>query len=71
MELPTPAIFLGLHRDHAIADVLTPVTGTLVGVRLQPASLASLDAWRKKQPDLASRPEAIRRLREVALKTSK
>ena len=32
-----------------------PVTGTLVGVRLQPPSLTELDAWREKQADLPSR----------------
>lgn len=41
--------------------------GTLIGVRLQPESLEAVDAWRKKQDDLPSRPEAIRRLVEVAL----
>jgi len=37
-------------------------TGTMVGVRLQPAQLASLDAWIRHQPDNLSRPEAVRRL---------
>jgi hypothetical protein len=41
--------------------------GTMVGVRLQPAPLADLDAWREKQPDLPSRPEAIRQLLKLAL----
>lgn len=36
-------------------------------VRLQPSSLAAVDAWRKQQADLPSRPEAIRRLLESAL----
>ncbi len=40
-----------------------------MGVRLQPHGLAAVDAWRKKQEDLPSRPEAIRRLLEAALKT--
>jgi hypothetical protein len=42
--------------------------GTPIQVRLQPSGLAAVDAWRKKQPDLPSRPEAIRRLLEMALK---
>src|SRR5215510_458673 len=39
-----------------------PVTGTLIGVRLQPLPLSRLDAWIAKQnePGLG-RPEAIRR----------
>jgi hypothetical protein len=37
-------------------------TGTQISVRLQAPELAALDAWRKEQPDLPSRPEAIRRL---------
>ena len=48
-----------------------PVTGTLIGVRLQPDSLSAVDTWRKKQTDLPSRPEAIRRLLDVALKSGK
>jgi hypothetical protein len=45
-----------------------PVTGTLVGVRLQPLPLGQLDAWIAKQgePDLG-RPEAIRRIVEPVL----
>jgi hypothetical protein len=52
-----------------------PVTtgkGTLIGVRLLDAPLAALDDWidRQQEPDL-SRPEAIRRLVELGLKTKK
>jgi hypothetical protein len=40
----------------------------LIGVRVAPADVATLDAWIKKNaPDL-SRPEAIRRLVELGLK---
>jgi hypothetical protein len=42
-------------------------TGTLIGVRLQSADLKRVDAWRKMQADLPSRPEAIRRLLAEAL----
>lgn len=42
-------------------------TGTLIGVRLQAPELAALDAWRKDQPDLPTRPEALRRLAASAL----
>jgi hypothetical protein len=44
-------------------------TGTLIGVRLQAPELAALDAWRKDQPDIPTRPEALRRLAATALKT--
>jgi hypothetical protein len=52
-----------------------PVTtgkGTLIGVRLLDAPLATLDAWIEQQqvPDL-SRPEAIRRLVEIGLKAGR
>ncbi|AJA63270.1 ribbon-helix-helix protein, CopG family [Bradyrhizobium japonicum] len=49
-----------------------PVTtgkGTLVGVRLLDDPLAKLDAWIAKQGDVMTRPEAIRRLVEQALKS--
>ena len=39
----------------------------MVGVRLQPDQLARLDAWAAAQPDLPSRPEALRRLAALAL----
>jgi hypothetical protein len=42
--------------------------GSLIGVRLQPDLLASLDAFVGKQADpKPSRPEAIRRILENAL----
>ena len=43
-------------------------TGEMVGTRLQPELLKRLDHWRRKQPDLPSRPEALRRLAEKALR---
>lgn len=36
-------------------------------VRLQPGLATPLDDWRRKQADLPSRAEAIRRLVELAL----
>ena len=45
--------------------------GTLIGVRLQPVPLAQVDRWAASQKDKPGRPEAIRRLLELALaKTS-
>jgi hypothetical protein len=42
--------------------------GTVLGVRLHPDQLASLDAWIAHQPDKLSRPEALRRLADKGLK---
>lgn len=43
--------------------------GTPILTRLQPTHLAALDAWITKQREPLSRPEAIRRLIEVGLKS--
>jgi hypothetical protein len=40
--------------------------GTLIGVRLQPAPRAQVDRWAASQREKPSRPEAIRRLLELA-----
>jgi 3-deoxy-D-arabino-heptulosonate 7-phosphate (DAHP) synthase class II len=37
-------------------------TGEMVSTRIQPDMLELIDAWRRAQPDLPSRPEALRRL---------
>jgi hypothetical protein len=42
--------------------------GTQIGMRWQEAQLSDIDEWRRKQADLPSRAEAIRRLCELALK---
>lgn len=42
--------------------------GESINVRLQPDQLAAVDAWAAKQEDGPSRPEAIRRLVEKALR---
>lgn len=42
-------------------------TGTLVGTRFQPSLLEAVDEWRKEQPDLPTRPEAVRRLVEIGM----
>jgi hypothetical protein len=41
--------------------------GMLIGVRLQPSALTSLDAWIDGQDEKPSRPEAIRRLLTTAM----
>jgi hypothetical protein len=45
-----------------------PVGALLIGVRVPPADVATLDAWIKKHAPEMSRPEAIRRLVELGLK---
>jgi hypothetical protein len=47
------------------------VTGDLVGVRVQPEMAKQLDDWRRHQEDLPGRPEAIRRLVELGLKSKR
>jgi hypothetical protein len=44
-----------------------PVGAKLIGVRVPPADVASLDAWIKKHAPGLSRPEAIRRLVDMSL----
>ena len=39
-----------------------------MGTRIQPELLKLLDEWRRVQPDLPTRPEALRRLAEQALR---
>lgn len=46
------------------------VDGSAVYVRLAMAHLTALDEWRRQQPDLPSRAEAIRRLMELGLSAS-
>jgi hypothetical protein len=47
------------------------VGAILIGVRVPPADVATLDAWIKKHAPEMSRPEAIRRLVELGLKVKK
>jgi hypothetical protein len=47
------------------------VGAILIGVRVPPADVATLDAWIKKHEPNLSRPEAIRRLVELGLKAKK
>jgi hypothetical protein len=45
----------------------TTGTGTQIGMRWQESELTAVDNWRRKQEDLPSRPEAIRRLVQLQL----
>jgi hypothetical protein len=56
-----------IHDNTKTRKPRAPQTGELVGVRLQPDALDRLDAWRRIQDDLPSRPEAMRRLFELGL----
>jgi len=42
--------------------------GTTLQMRVSAAYLKSIDEWRRKQPDLPSRSEAIRRLTAIGLR---
>ena len=56
-------------RDSVSARKKRPAqTGEMVATRMQPELLKRLDEWRREQPDLPSRPEALRRLAELALR---
>lgn len=46
------------------------VNSTAITLRLVPDQIDTLDEWRRKQPDLPGRPEAIRRLIALALHDS-
>jgi hypothetical protein len=41
--------------------------GVQIGMRWQPSLLSSIDDWRRKQPDMPNRTDAIRRLVEIGL----
>jgi hypothetical protein len=41
--------------------------GTQIGMRWQQLELVKIDDWRRRQPDLPSRTEAIRQLVDIAL----
>jgi hypothetical protein len=41
--------------------------GTLIGIRWHEPMLSAIEEWRRRQPDLPSRADAIRRLVEQAL----
>ena len=64
------------HMSKATGDIMKSrkprpgATGDPVLVRIQPDLAAQLDNWRRHQQDLPSRPEAIRRLLETALKAA-
>jgi hypothetical protein len=44
-----------------------PLTGMLIGVRLQPVDLEALDEWRRGKEVPPTRPEAIRQLMKAGL----
>jgi hypothetical protein len=47
------------------------VDSEAINVRMERPAIAALDDWRRAQPDLPTRPEAIRRLVELALKSAR
>jgi hypothetical protein len=48
--------------------VISKSTKTIpILVRVTPAQLKALDNWRRKEPDIPTRPEAVRRLLDKAL----
>ncbi len=51
--------------EDGMADELKELR---IPVMMAPTDVAAIDEWRRKQPDLPSRSEAIRRLVELGLK---
>jgi hypothetical protein len=49
----------------SVKKLRAPKTGEPILVRLQDQPLAQLDNWRRAQPDLPGRAEAVRRLLET------
>ena len=47
------------------------VDSEAINVRMERPHIAALDDWRRTQPGLPGRPEAIRRLIEIGLATAK
>src|SRR6267154_6770967 len=58
------------YNTGMMQDMVRPTSdpkGTTLQMRVSAAYLKSVDEWRRKQPDLPSRSEAIRRLTAIAL----
>ena len=47
--------------------IRSPLSVTLIGVRLHDQQIAEIDAWIAAQDQVITRPEAIRRLVELGL----
>ena len=52
---------------HNVQDAMTLIHDRPFQMRASAEFLAKVDDWRRAQPDLPSRAEAIRRLVEIAL----
>ena len=65
------ATWYRVNVKKSLAAVLpkqrSTTTGMLVGTRFQADLLEAIDAWRKSQLDLPTRPEAVRRLVELGM----
>jgi hypothetical protein len=67
-----PFVGLSCYHKGMVNSMKKPrsrATGTPVMVRLQPEQLKAIDALRREQETLPSRPEMIRRLVERDLRT--
>jgi hypothetical protein len=76
LQLPSGSLLITKAMGGCKVEVKDPrrqrpgQSGTFVGTRIQPDLLAEIDAWRRAQPDLPSRPEALRRLAVKGLASS-
>jgi hypothetical protein len=59
-----------MKRATTSKKIGRPATGhgLLIGIRWHEPQVDAIDNWRREQPDLPTRPEAIRRLVEFALR---
>jgi hypothetical protein len=62
-----------MKRATTSKKIGRPATGIglLIGLRWQPPQVEAIDNWRREEPDLPSRPEAIRRLVELGLQAKR
>lgn len=53
-----------VYIPHMSAETKT----VRIGMFMAPSEVEAIDEWRRRQPDLPSRSEAIRRLVKIAIK---
>ena len=56
------------YHDHKLVAISQMAEYPQIGVRVDEDFLKLIDEWRRKQDDVPTRPEAIRRLVEIGLK---
>jgi hypothetical protein len=62
-----PGLLYWYHNPQLVA-ISQMAEYPQIGVRVDEDFLKQIDAWRRKQEDVPTRPEAIRRLVDIGLK---